>query len=82
MCGVKHIRLDWENEVEVIKQSSAVAIYMFPNMFAGMALGTLAVVLGTKVEHNLITLGFLLLAGVLAALSYRKVMRLSKKEIF
>lgn len=82
VCGVKHIRLDWENEVEVIKQSSAVAIYMFPNMFAGMALGTLAVVLGTKVEHNLITLGFLLLVGVLAALSYRKVMRLSKKEIF
>ena len=82
VCGVKHIKLEWENEVEVVKQGAAVVIYMFPNMFAGMALGTLAVVAGTKVDHNLITAGFIVLVSVLAALSYRKVLRLSKKEIF
>ena len=82
VCGIKHIKLDWENEVEVVKQSSAVAIYMFPNMFAAMVLGTLAVIAGTKVDHSIVSAGFFILVGILASLSYRKVMRLSEKEIF
>ncbi len=32
------MQLDWENEVEVIKQGSAVSIYMLPNMVVGMGL--------------------------------------------
>ena len=32
------MRLDWENEIEVIKQGAAVSIYLLPNMFAVMGL--------------------------------------------
>ena len=72
VCGIKHIRLDWENEMEIIKQSSAVAIYMFPNMFINMGLIVFTVFLGTKMNHNLI-LGILIAAiSILAGLSYRK----------
>ena len=77
-CGVRHMRLDWENEVEVIKQGAAVAIYMLPNMFVVMGLTVLSVVLGLRTDHRLLALGFTLIAAVLAALSYRRVLRLSK----
>lgn len=78
-CGVKHMRLDWENEVEVIKQGSAIVIYMLPNMFVTMGLTVLVVFLGTLVEHWLVALAFALLAAVLAALSYRRVVHLSAR---
>ena len=66
------MRLDWENEIEVIKQSSAVAIYMFPNMFIDMGLIVLTVYLGTKMNHNLILVIMIAAVSVLAGLSYRK----------
>ncbi|MBR5116845.1 MAG: hypothetical protein IK096_07240, partial [Lachnospiraceae bacterium] len=77
VCGVKHMRLDWENEIEVIKQSSAVAIYMLPNMFVVMGLVVLTVFLGTRIDHFLLSIGFALIAAVLAALSYARVMSLA-----
>lgn len=78
VCGVRHMRLDWENEVEVIKQGAAVFVYMLPNMFVVMGLCVLTVFLGLKLDHRLIALVFILIAGLLAALSYRRVMKLSK----
>ncbi len=78
VCGVKHMRLDWENEVEVIKQGAAVAIYMLPNMFVVVGLVVLVVFLGMKIDHTLLALVFILIAALLAFLSYRKVMALSK----
>jgi ABC-2 type transport system permease protein len=80
VCGVRHMRLDWENEVEVIKQGAAVAIYMLPNMFAVMGLTVLAVVLGLRMDRKLLALLFTLVATLLAALSYRRVMILSKRR--
>ncbi len=79
VCGVKHMRLDWENEIEVIKQGAAVAIYMFPNMFICMGLVVLTVVLGLRMDHKLLTLIFIFITTILAALSYCRVMSLSKK---
>ena len=79
VCGVKHMRLDWENEIEVIKQGTAVAIYMLPNMFVVMGLCVLVVFLGTRMDHRLLTIGFILLASLLAGLSYLRVMALAKK---
>ena len=70
------MRLDWENEIEVIKQSSAVAIYMFPNMFATMVLVVLVVILGMYMNLNLIIIILTLIVSLLAWLSYRKVLRL------
>jgi len=79
VCGIRHMRLDWENEVEVIKQGSAVAIYMLPNMFVVMGLLVLAVVLGLRMNHALLALLFTLAAAALAGLSYRRVMILSRR---
>ncbi|MDO4797955.1 MAG: hypothetical protein Q4A01_08045 [Coriobacteriales bacterium] len=73
VCGIRHMRLDWENEVEVIKQGAAVTIYLLPNMFVTMGLVVLAVFLGTFVAHWLLALAFTLVVSVLAALSYRWV---------
>ena len=79
VCGIKHIRLDWENEVEVIKQGAAVAIYLFPNMMITMGLIVLVVYLGTIIDPNLVTALLILVVSVLTALSYIKVISLSKK---
>ena len=78
VCGIRHMRLDWENEVEVIKQGSAVTIYMLPNMFVVMGLIILVVFLGTRINHSLLTLILICIAAVLAAISYRIVLILSK----
>ncbi len=79
VCGVRHMRLDWENEVEVVKQGAAVALYLLPNMFAVMGLLVLSVILGMRMDHALLTLLFTLIAAVLAALSYARVMALAKR---
>ena len=79
VCGVRHMRLDWENEIEVIKQGAGVAIYLLPNMFVVMGLTVLAVVLGLHTDHRLLTLAFTAIAAALAALSYRRVMVLSRR---
>lgn len=79
VCGIRHMRLDWENEIEVIKQGAAVAIYMLPNLFAVMGLTVLAVVLGLRMDRRLLALLFTLVAALLAALSYRRVMVLAGK---
>ena len=80
VCGVKHMRLDWENEIEAIKQGAAVALYMLPNMFVVMGLMVLVVFLGLRMDHRLMTLAFILLATVLAALSYLRVMSLAQRK--
>ncbi len=80
VCGIKHMRLDWENEVEVIKQGVGVVIYMFPNMFVVMGLCVLTVVMGRAMDHKLVALVFIVIAGALTALSYRKVLRLSRER--
>lgn len=80
VCGVRHMRLDWENEVEVVKQGSAVALYLLPNMFVVMGLMVLVVFLGTFVSHALIALAFTAIAAALAAISYRRVVALSKRS--
>jgi ABC-2 type transport system permease protein len=80
VCGVSHMRLDWENEVEVIKQGTAVLLYMLPNMFIVMGLVVGVVLLGLRIDHRLIAAGFTLIVGFLALLSYLKVMSLARKE--
>lgn len=37
-CGIHFMKLDWENEIEVIKQGTAVVVYMFPNMILTCAM--------------------------------------------
>ena len=37
-CGIHFMKLEWENEIEVIKQGTAVVVYMFPNMILTCAM--------------------------------------------
>ena len=74
------MKLDWENEIEVIKQSSAVVIYMFPNMFGGMILGVIMVLAGRSIEHSLLIALLILVFGLLTSLCYRKSISLAKKS--
>ncbi len=73
VCGIRHMRLDWENEVEVIKQGTAVSIYLLPNMFATMGLVVLSVFLGMKMDQNLVLAGMIPVVLLLAGLCYRRV---------
>ena len=81
VCGVKHMRLDWENEIEVVKQGAAVAIYMLPNMFAVMGLIVLVVFLGTRMDHRLLALILILITALLAILSYRRAISLAERTV-
>ena len=80
VCGVKHMRLDWENEVEVIKQGTAVSLYLFPNMIVAMGLIILNIFLGMRFDHRLIALVFILIVALLAILCYLWVMSVAKRK--
>ncbi len=80
VCGIKHMRLDWENEIEVVKQGAAVSIYLLPNMLITMALIAGTVYLGQFIKSLLITGLLIVVVGILAVLSYAKVMALTKEE--
>lgn len=80
VCGVKHLRLDWENEIEIVKQSAAVTIYLLPNMFVTMGLVFLTVFLGTFMNANLIVAVLTVIYLFLSILSYCKVLSLVKKN--
>lgn len=79
VCGIRHMRLDWENEVEVIKQGTALVVYMLPNMFVVMGLTVAVVFLGLRMDHRLLSLLFILITTVFAVLSYLRVMALAKR---
>ena len=68
-CGVSFMKLDWENEIEVIKQGTAVVVYMFPNMilttgliflsiFLAKAAGTMVVILVGIIIYSVLSLIF------------------------
>lgn len=79
VCGIRFMRLDWENEVEVIKQGRAVVIYMFPNMIAAMGLVVLSVWLGMRMDHIILTIVFIVAVSVLAGLSYLRAIALAER---
>lgn len=72
VCGKKHMRLDWENEVEVVKQGSAITMYLLPNMFATMGLIALSVFLGTRISQDLVILALIVISALLSFICYRK----------
>ncbi len=78
VCGIKHINLEWENEIEVVKQGTALMIYMLPNMFGTMLLIGLEVALANVLNPYLILLALIAVAAALATLCYRRVLALAK----
>lgn len=67
-CGIHFMKLDWENEIEVIKQGTAVVIYMFPNMILTslFLFGSifLSGAIGSGAAVIIFTVLYLLLTGV------------------
>jgi ABC-2 type transport system permease protein len=80
VCGIKFMRLDWENEVEVIKQSAGVTLYLLPNMFVTMGLVVLVVVLGRIIGPNVITGIMIVIESVLAFICYIVAMKMVGKK--
>ena len=77
LCGIRFMKLQWESEIEVIKQGTAVMVYMLPNMFVNMGLIVLMIFLGTKLDADILLLAVLLIVSVLGLLSYMRAMRLA-----
>ena len=78
VCGVKHIKLKWENEIEVVKQGTAITLYLFPNMIATMVLIVLSVFLGMKLNGNLVVIILIFIVTLLTFMSYKKVVKLCR----
>ncbi len=78
VCGVKHIKLEWENEIEVVKQGTAITLYLLPNMIATMVLIVLSVFLGMKLNGNLVVIILIFIVTLLTFMSYRKVVKLCR----
>ena len=72
------MRLDWENESEVIKKGKAVFFYKYSNRIAVIGLTALMVFLSMHMDTKLLMLILILITSVLAVLSYMRVMALSK----
>ena len=80
ICGLKHMRLDWENEIEIVKQSTAVAVYLFPNMLLSMAMIGLLVYLGTFMSSVIISVVLIAILAVITALCVLRVLALTKED--
>ena len=77
-CGLKHVNLDWENEVQVVKQGAAVAIYLLPNMLATMIAGCFMGVFSYFVSGKLGALILIAVYGILGIWSLHAVKRYAK----
>lgn len=72
--GLKHRRLDWKNEIEVIKQGMAVAMYIIPHIIIGIILMPLVVVANYFLHSVvLIMLTLTLIAWLLTLLAWKGV---------
>lgn len=77
VCGIRHMRLDWENEIEVIKQGSAVTTYLLPNMVITMILIPGSAFGGTVISPALVVLFITVIYGIFAFLCYNVVKKLA-----
>ena len=78
ISGIRFMKLDWENEVEAVKQGAAVAVYMFPNLFVTVGLIVLVVALGRKIDQNLITVSMIIIMAIVTLLCYKKAIKLAE----
>ncbi len=79
-CGMHFMKLDWENEIEVIKQGTAVVIYLFPNMILTFAVLFGSIFLANVLGVVLTTIASMVIYGIfiiIAALRVRRLVRLS-----
>lgn len=80
VCGLKYMRLDWENEIEVIKQGSAVSLYILPNLIVTMILLVAVVALGMVMSGIVVITILTVIVAVLAFAFYKNVINRAKEE--
>lgn len=72
-------KMDWKNDIEVIKQGASAAIYILPNMFLTMGIGVLSVIVGLKTSTIISILAITIFYLALALLFYIGVCAKSKQ---
>ena len=78
LTGITHPKMDWENEVEVIKQGSAIALYMIPNMIATLFLVVLVIFIGRIVGTMPVIIVLSIISTVMTVVIYAIVMHKAK----
>lgn len=79
--GLKHRRLDWENEIEVIKQGMAVSMYIIPHIIVGIILMPLAVVANIYLHNVAVIMLFIsLIVWIFTILVWNDVKKYTYKK--
>ncbi len=76
-CGLTHIKLEWENDIEVVKQSTATTLYLLPNMFITMGLMMGTDFLSMVVSGKIVLFGISAVYGLAAILFYKLAMKIN-----
>ena len=79
-CGLKYCKVDWKNEIEVVKQGRAVTFYMLPNLFATMGLVILMIFFGATIGSVAGGLTVTAVYFLLALLSFQSLKRLAGEK--
>ena len=74
------MKLDWENEIEAIKQGTAVVIYMFPNMILTCLLLVGSIILAKVVGTITGTIIIMAAYAVLSVIFYFRTMKLAEDK--
>ena len=77
--GVKHMRLDWEADIEIVKKGRAVGNYMFGNMLLTIGAFLINTVLCTLFGSVVALIFIAVLFGIFTMLSYLKLCKLAQK---
>lgn len=77
--GIKYRRLDWENEVEVVKQGMAVSLYLIPQLIICLLFMPGFVLLNMKIHNVPVLMIFLtLVAWSITLFNWSRVKRFAK----
>lgn len=80
VIGIKFRKLEWENEVQVVKQGAAVLVYMFPNMIFAILMCVGTVKLWKTVPAYAELLAIMVVALAVSTICYGGVKALCGKE--
>lgn len=78
-CNLSHCKLDWENEMEVVKQGAAAGIYMLVNMIGISILVVGVVALGMVIPSIVILPVSIILFTILDILCYKGIVTKSRE---
>ena len=76
MCASIHLpKFEWENEIEVIKQSASSTIGVFSSMIGYFVLGAITFILSKVIPGEIVLLGISVVLGFAALLIYRHIVK-------